>query len=1179
MSQNAAVATLIQSYQGVDPTKHSFEGNFKKVPKRTKWQYYRDICLHYITLGLLSKNPKLDETTKKLIASSSVLLESKPASPPTPEEASELLRVLQLHLKIVQLDQGRDSDKLQKIIRKAAEIKPAPVKKAPRIVDVPAPKQHPKEPAHAIIALLDACRKGNFSDCQLPDLTHTPLATWKKAEELMIAVCPDWTMKDVEAIPQFIATTAQHQLQPGHFKTLSLLAAHFFTPEFMLLEKSTEPFLWKLFEKGESTFQAQVIAASLARSPLDPRLHTATKAAWQKAGEAPNPQILFQINSLATSLAPHPESLVAYCNGLAAAPQSPFMKEKLIVTLFSALVARSSYKALQSASDDALACFKTYDAQQALQALKNPEKKEEKRLLLHFVTCAFENDPLLSSDGARAFLILLTPKQLEQLPIEQMPAPLQPLLSLRQNRLPPPTLKDEEQKAAHALLISMNIELSDKIALLSALWKKPTSILVHNLIQDIVPTANAQELLLLPSELLKDHIGLVTKHATRLQLLKLMEQTHRDHAVEVWWNRLSTKFAALKRRNAPFTSISFDSSTSSEPCSDKESLSDSIVQMTELLSTGSYASKLSSLPALAARHTKVDIEEKEQETTVWQLFKTGSVPYQAKVIKTVVDACAAGNAAMADKIILLKDASHQAWRQAGETVEPAWFCSDQSTLISKFLHLSPKALHAFLKGVAAQLDRHPTRQKGLFSQFLLQLFQHPAHAPFIKKLLPQHLDKVAESQRIPLLEHLDPSHIQAAMQIWWPNPIWNRETLSRFPIEKVISSVRDPRQISAIAKALLSHQAGVLIREDNTQIQALLNSLEKNPEKAWLILRDIDVVALTEWQGGSENPRVRWPQCFQALDWYFPGPGHFDKALPIQQLSDAIKKAISEKHWSSVWKIFSDADHNMRCYFLSSIKHSENLSEHLLALALLDDASRENLFQDPDLITRSYFAILVDLVEALSRDPQLPSILRQKINAFSQNIIKKASSGCDLSSQYNNPTFSDVTLQLGQSKICAHKALLSLDPFFSSPSNISGNPEEAQLRLKRLYNKFTLRDLLSPQVQTLVRTEKISLAPLFNRAGSYSDFIIEDEGINQKGKDVKQILVHKFILSASLPYFQGLFHSGMKESRATHLQLKDFSHPLQLALFSYVYTGIKPEFADADSQKAFEEGWNFIHAT
>ncbi len=221
-------------------------------------------------------------------------------------------------------------------------------------------------------------------------------------------------------------------------------------------------------------------------------------------------------------------------------------------------------------------------------------------------------------------------------------------------------------------------------------------------------------------------------------------------------------------------------------------------------------------------------------------------------------------------------------------------------------------------------------------------------------------------------------------------------------------------------------------------------------------------------------------------------------------------------------------------------------------------------------ITNQSFLEFATFLDEMSRDEEASIEVRPLIDGILDSV-KVGSPFCSLKQQYNVKKFSDIDLDFSGMRIHAHRALLSLDPYFKplmKEGPILYVPEEdrewAQLRLKWLYNALTLPEAVTPTVQSFIKANRktpLSFTSLLESA-LYSDAsLYVKDGTPVKG--------HHFLLAAS---------------GSSLFLLEDFiTEPITVLTrnqlcegLKYLYSGVRPTFSDPHSQEAFDQAVDFL---
>lgn len=1189
---------ILQKYRNIDSAHHSVNAHFGRLAKRSRWENMRALCVHLLSFGLIAQNSSLDKATLTLIGCTEEQLRKSIL----PEEQKEVLRILTVHRQIVERNGGSKKEELCDLIVKVKSL--ALFSRAKSEV----PKAEIKiESKKTAIDLLDACRKGRFA--QITVLPDVNVDTLKKLEADLWADT-NWSYEEIKAIPASLLRTAA-SLPAGsrsHFQALACLSEHFFSSS-MLLQKIDDPAFWILFERGTRRFQAKVIDALLEGCPARhlARLNGVGMEAWHQAGAISRMHCQPQrIDSLARDL--QPQALMAYLNGIATSPgRSDWAKEEYVSGILTRLLLSENIAHLSQLSNNALKYFKIpFDDslwRRLLRSLNAPQSDQQKRLLHHLC-----KELLKAPFHAPSVLAALTKEQARTLSWQEYPRGQQLILAIRsqQWREHVALLRNLARSLSAAELAEVQAAMSDSEdkQVLQAVLCEPSRSAQPELVEKLHAADDNSEASMIVSVLeallagdksMEDRLEKLNSASTEAWQ-KAGERLRHQHDCS------KCDVAILTEKVCPEALMAFLDGAAVPPNA-KPALISHILAFHiasrkdipfALLSDDALACfdcagiVLERVPLWHRLLSDQGLEKRLLLHLAKQIFHSGDIDRQADFLKTL--------SANQMRQMPLEDFPRHlqpffAWKLHNRELNAsvANFSKDE---LHSCLEIVQKANFSRLElALFVDLLWLPVEdQPALIALLTRQLFYHAQAREildFPRNLLHKNFGRIHDPYiQNQLLRSLDPVSLRLAIEVW--DPMMSLWSLSdyEFPVEKVMDALENPAKIKALAEASAGIFARDLIPSSNPKswiLREMLEGLEKHPWKIWLVLDRIDIHALSQWEGGDEDPRIKWPHCFQAIDWYK------NKVDETRSHLHALTTFVSHNNWKEAWELVQSFEENTRNYLFASIRMREipqlsALSKPLFIAALFDDKARRNMRKaiQKGLAADGSFVPWVDLIETLQNDQSLPDEARKKIASLPKKVrlsVSIGGIGCPLNDQYGNPKHADVQLQMGSSSLPAHSILLRLDPFFRPYLVNNTIPTdkitEASLRLKWLYNQLSFRELIQPDAQLMLQKTsalRLSLAPLFQQPGTNPDIILHG------CEDEPGIPAHRFILASALPFFAGLFRHGMRDSAIQNLRLENLTHSQVAAVLRFVYTGTKPNCVDQASQIAYNRALRYLRA-
>lgn len=600
----------------------------------------------------------------------------------------------------------------------------------------------------------------------------------------------------------------------------------------------------------------------------------------------------------------------------------------------------------------------------------------------------------------------------------------------------------------------------------------------------------------------------------------------------------------------------------------------------------------------------------------WKLVPYGDCTFQARTIKTVIEDHLQGINTPAQQLAQLNNVSLSVWKKAGELSKLNVWNSNQ--LNSLFQSLRPEYLMAFLNGAVSVAEN-----KSAITKFLGHMIQpHRDAIPRIDAWPWEQLsDQVWElfdiNQVIPsstflhplqnrdilwygLSQHLNHPHTdrQKRLFLHFSQKFFERDLLLVAPVVKAFFQALTPADIAVmpLEKYHPAHRFLLaLCSQSLANYSAILKMTARNmnPQEMTVLqtLCRSFPVSIQEKMALVELLKEPAPLAQPTIVQQWMGEMHMQKHGLMIRFAYLVKS----NQWQEAWDFVQRLDDQTRDYFLKAIRQQalpkdtdiKALNKPLFFMALFDSKARGNMLKmlQEGLAGDSFIQWALEMKE-LSQKDGLPESVQKIIVDFFKDMRREVHVGslkCPLRDQYNNPAQADLEVKLLQEAIPAHKALLSLDPFFKaflSPQNKevvipADKVPEARLRLKWLYNRLTMVEIAQPATQLILKTMKNlkpSLAALFNKKES-ADILV------QGGDGGEGVHANRFILESAFPFFAVLFQIKMKESKEPLITLEEMSQGQVKAVLEYLYTSEKPDFNDAQSEEAFQQAWKFLKAS
>lgn len=215
---------------------------------------------------------------------------------------------------------------------------------------------------------------------------------------------------------------------------------------------------------------------------------------------------------------------------------------------------------------------------------------------------------------------------------------------------------------------------------------------------------------------------------------------------------------------------------------------------------------------------------------------------------------------------------------------------------------------------------------------------------------------------------------------------------------------------------------------------------------------------------------------------------------------------------------------------------------------------------------------MIDQAERLRNHEIAQEIVKDFLKPF--NYVRQ--NQVSFSGLYNNPQFSDMTIETENDILKVHRVILRTVPrlhkYFlnKGPHIILKGKKTAKVKqlIKLAYDCFHFEEFIYPNIPKLLHR---SFFTIFNNAED-SDFLIES-------KNGSKIYLHKAILQASgLEYFKKMITIDMKENRESKLIVEEDDYDILKVILEYVYTDIMPEFDNDESKLAFEQALGYYSA-
>ncbi|MCE5317158.1 MAG: BTB/POZ domain-containing protein [Parachlamydia sp.] len=605
----------------------------------------------------------------------------------------------------------------------------------------------------------------------------------------------------------------------------------------------------------------------------------------------------------------------------------------------------------------------------------------------------------------------------------------------------------------------------------------------------------------------------------------------------------------------------------------------------------------------------------------WDLFAQGDCDFQAHTIKEVLYEYLLNGNRTVPYIARLSSASQLAWQKVGGVYSFYVWNYDRMRVVIQ--GQKPESLIAYLNGLMASTENIDKRY--YLTKILGHMIQpHRDAIPVIDDWpLEQFSDQAWElfdcNNLVPNSRNRDYTSLENKDYHWYglsrhlnhpqtdrqklfficfsqqflkkdPNLLWDASVRSYF-------EALTPADIAAmpLEKYLPTHRFLLALRSQSLQrYGSVLKSTARNltaQEMTDLLalcqrypISLQDKITLVDLLKEPSQPAAAQPAIVQ--HWTQEISAHMDALL------QGFTGLVDSDQWQGAWDFVQGLDELTRNYFIRALRlqtlpaadEVKDLSRPLFLMSLFDSKARGNMCQMlQDGVAGDSFTLWITEMEALSQKAGLPEVIRKTIQDFVKGVKRSAHVGslkCPLRDQYNNLSLADLTVKL-QQDIPAHRVLLRLDPFFNryiSPQSneVTIPPEkvqEAHLRLKWLYNNLTMREIVQPATQQLLREVKNikpSFDALFNRSETGADIIV-------KGVDEPEgIHAHRFLLASAFPFFRGLFETKMRDSATPTVTLQQMTLDQVKVVLEYLYTGERPEFADQQSEVAFKDAWNFL---
>ncbi len=411
--------------------------------------------------------------------------------------------------------------------------------------------------------------------------------------------------------------------------------------------------------------------------------------------------------------------------------------------------------------------------------------------------------------------------------------------------------------------------------------------------------------------------------------------------------------------------------------------------------------------------------------------------------------------------------------------------------------------------------------------------------------------KLVYKLRIELLSKLPAEEARQALDSWWdrigPELDLKLNSYVDFPFGRMICLSDDSSKIETLA-AFYGDRAYQLIGSRNEYVLwQVLGALEQAPWKFWMALPKLDRFGLSQWNGGTGDPRQLYSKCFEILDWYCNKSTYATKAQEIADFSQKLNQAPDVK------MLFESAEEMIKQALLAPIvgPSPETLAENFrllkqeqLTAAMFDKEARQKLIQTV-LTGRGPFSVKfpTDFLEEM----------RKAANPWGSIFLDPA------------VPYAGLKLNVGARVIPVDRMILNLDAnlsgcFVQNGETFTVKPDkaiEAQMRLDWLYGRISASDLLNDLGQKILFENKQKPLSLNQFDSASSDITIKVEG--------KEIKAHKCIL-ASLDFFAAAFRSGFKEVKG-HMELNDITYDQTNAVLKALYEGKLPQFSKKEKQQ------------
>lgn len=405
-----------------------------------------------------------------------------------------------------------------------------------------------------------------------------------------------------------------------------------------------------------------------------------------------------------------------------------------------------------------------------------------------------------------------------------------------------------------------------------------------------------------------------------------------------------------------------------------------------------------------------------------------------------------------------------------------------------------------------------------------------------------------------LLPHFTDGEIVATIPCWakyFDRSMNSVAIRSGFPYSRALRVIDDPWLVIRLADEALSPRTKKLQDEkkDNT-FHETLEVFEKEPWKLWVSFSIRYFLDMFEEH--REEFKKAFPKCAASIAWFRKN----------QHLLDAITLDQGHPDGKKLCEILKDKPF-MQQYFAAGMTGKAKSS--LLFLKFFEWCDKEGFRQailNGTIVEKNY-DILAQLVGQMHAGYfSMPPPVAEEIRTFAEKTCQQIGVGEGrlplLAQQYNNPAFADVKLRLGDETIYAHRALLTLRPFFTpflqtqeSPIAIPVSETNAvRTELQLLYGALPFEQLHQPDVQARLK-QKPSLAEMSKTPFDDKIWVRET-----------QVPVHRIAL-AGLGGGLLEFLSFTKEPFRI-----DGAQPEAVeAVLTSIYTGTTPEYAKEKPQE------------